>query len=975
MQSFKDCTGEERMLTEYWQKFEQKNVLAPRSYYIPCRSRTAAETLSREKSECFCSLNGKWEFRRYSSIYEAENFLEENTDTEIDVPSCVQYYGHEEFKYLSNWYEIPCTPPRVPNRNPVFLYRRQFEITSLANQFYLVCEGIASCFYLYINKKFVGFSQISHKQTEFDITGFVKEGTNTVDILVLKWCAGTFLENQDKWRLNGIFGEVYLLTRPYGHLNDFRIDTRVENNGKGIVAFSYEGNTPCEIRLLETGKRQSLTPGETAEFEVAEPKLWSAETPNLYHLLISCAGEWIVEEVGIRKVEIREGVLTLNDVPIKLYGVNRHDFEPGKGYCVNLEDMRRDLLMMKAYNVNAVRTSHYPNFPELYRLADRIGLYIMSEADYETQGTTSQYGGSDIGLYSEISDDPQYGQAIAERIQYLYEREKNRPSVIIWSLGNESGYGCNLENAAKWLKTKDSSRPLHYEGIFYSFGKDIYYQCAVDFASRMYPPLEWLTECYLADERETRPLILCEYCHAMGNGPGDLKDYWEILDSSPRFAGGFVWEWMDQAVENEEGRYRHGGDFPGFNSGSFCLDGLAGPAREFKPGLAELKVAYQPLHFQYTGKKVKVRSKYSFRTFEGIVKLSVKSAGKLLAQREYSLHLSPQNTSELEVPAWKNDGEEYTAIYLTAWENDRMIAQADFPLFFGNPYRTKSNPAGLIQKEGNRAKISCGQNVYRIDLSDGSVISVECDGHELLKAPLTANLWRAPIDNDVFVQKDWETAGIRAAHTEIFGYDIEETHIRLKGWFVSEFRAPLADIEWEYAFYEDGSVTVSLSYRLRDFVKSIPRIGFCTKLEKVFDRVTYLGCGPLESYCDKHLACPKDLYTYRVREQPSYYVRPQETGSRYNVDRMSLAAEDYDIEIRSEGKGFSFSALKHSAEELSDCGHSDLLPEQEFTNLSVDYAMRGTGSDACGPVLSDKYAVPREGSFAINIQVKKRREA
>lgn len=558
---------------------KSENVLPARCAYVPQNARL--------------SLNGEWFIKEHKSVYNLpDDYLNEPISDKIIVPSCVQYYGYDYFQYTNIKYPFPYNPPYTPYNNPAYHYRREFNLKK-DGKIYLVFEGVDSCFYVYINKHYVGFSQISHRISEFDITDLTQEGVNTIDIFVVKWCAGSYLEDQDKWRFTGIFRDVYLLVRPQGHIVDYAIQTKID----GKVTFKYNsGAAPARIDF--NGETKTVAPGESADFAVANPVLWTAENPHLYDLKIACAGETIDEKVGIREVSVENGVFKINGKHVKLKGVNRHDFHPKKGSAVSEEDILADLKLMKEHNINAIRTSHYPASPAFYRFCDELGFYVMSEADIETHGTMFK-DGSYGDYWNALADDPLFYDAIIERNTQNVINHKNRPCVIIWSLGNEAGWGKSFYDAAVEIKRIDSTRLVHYErteGVLKTNPK-AYYELPLDMVSRMYDfedkkPGQSALE-VLNDTNETRPFVYCEYCHAMGNGPGDLEIYWNILNSSDRFMGGFVWEWKDHGVLYGEGGYKYGGDFGETpHDGNFCIDGLVGPSLEIKPGLLNLKKIY-----------------------------------------------------------------------------------------------------------------------------------------------------------------------------------------------------------------------------------------------------------------------------------------------------------------------------------------------------------------------------------------------
>lgn len=590
------------MLPDY-QSLASVGVLPPRCAY------------SAERTVC---LNGEWEIRAYASARDAlASFRQNENQSEsavvpqflrdggncafgkIDVPSCVQYYGYDTFQYTNIDYPFPFDPPHVPYENPAFHYRKRLTLQREEKRYYLTFDGVDSCFYLYINGKFIGFSQISHRTSEFDVSDAITDGENTIDVLVLKWCAGSYLEDQDKWRFTGIFRDVSLLIRPNGHIRDYKIETQTD----GTVTFTYLSGEK-EARVTLCGESKMCEAGQSVTFSVRAPKLWSAETPYLYAMQIECAGETISEKVGIRTVTAENGVFKINGKHVKLKGVNRHDFHPEKGAAVSEEDMHADLLLMKKLHVNAVRASHYPSAPAFYRLCDELGFYVMSEADVECHGAVTQYGDWSYAYASTILENADYAEAILERNMSNVQAQKNRPCVIAWSLGNECGYGDVFIRAAKRVKEADGTRLVHYHGAFCpgqnptkkdnSVFDIVSFMCDEgneDAGTRL--------RAFLSDTTEHRPAVYCEYSHAMGNGPGDLTTYRKLFDSSDRCMGGFVWEWKEQGVlypKNESAvvpQYKYGGDFGEYpHFGSFCIDGIVGPLLEYRPSAAHIEKVF-----------------------------------------------------------------------------------------------------------------------------------------------------------------------------------------------------------------------------------------------------------------------------------------------------------------------------------------------------------------------------------------------
>ncbi len=571
-----------------WLKFDRVGVEEPRSYYIPFSDGQdfafKNHILDRNASKRFISLDGEWSIEEYARPELVD--IQKNPKNRIILPSCVQMHGYDQIQYINCRYPFPFDPPFVPTENPTYHYQRKFTIEDLSEKYYLNFEGVDSYFFVYVNKRFVGNGQISHNTNEYDITPYLTVGDNVLDVVVLKWSAASYLECQDKFRFTGIFRSVYLLKRPKEHIRDFKITTDIRGKD-GVLTVENLSSTPfvCSIE----GGQVCVEPNQKKEITLKDVKIWSAETPTLYDVELTANGEKILQRVGVRSVKIEDGIFKINGKHIKLKGVNRHESNPQTGMTVTVEDILQDLELMKWANVNAIRTSHYPNMPEFYELCNYYGFYVIDEADVETHGVCLSESRYDRKVWQEYAEKDIFAAGITDREINLYERDKNFTCVLIWSLGNESNWGKAFFEGADYIKAKDN-RPIHYEGNWESDHSD-YYTDRIDMASRMYSTLEFFEE-YLADTNEKRPLVLCEYSHAMGNSNGDLNDYWNIIDGNDRFMGGFVWEWCDHAIKGEKG-FLYGGDFGELeHDGNFCVDGLVTPDRTIKTNLLEMKAVY-----------------------------------------------------------------------------------------------------------------------------------------------------------------------------------------------------------------------------------------------------------------------------------------------------------------------------------------------------------------------------------------------
>ena len=595
------------------------NTLENHCYFIPFGKEKGQDPFGpREKSKRFELLNGKWGFRYYDSLIDLEDDFADgriaraalNDKKKMPVPSNWQLHGYDKPQYTNVDYPIPYNPPLVPDENPVGVYYRTYNYQPDGQQRILCFEGIDSCAYVYINGKFCGFSEVSHHTSEYDITDLLKKGENLITVAVLKWCFGTYFEDQDKIRLSGIFRDVYVLSRPQKRISDYRVKTILKGNGQALLQLTISGadaqvtlTAPDGSELFKGQAKKSAV----LEIPVKNPDLWSAENPVLYRLLLETNDEQIGEEVGFRKITSEKGVLKINGQAIKFRGVNRHDSYPDTGYAASIAQMEKDLRLMKQHNANAIRTSHYPNAPEFYKLCDRYGFYVICEADLEMHGSvsvnnTAHWDWSDYSGIALVASNKLFYKGILDREKLCLSRDINRPSVVIWSMGNESGNGHNFTEAAKWVKSFDDTRLLHYESVHNQGDTS---DSVYDLVSRMYPSIEdWKK--MAEDKKEKRPLILCEYCHAMGNGPGDLEDYHKLFHSSERFCGGFIWEWCDHSVilgktRDGQPKFGYGGDWgEKHNDGNFCCDGLVYPDRRPHTGLLEAKQVYRPVRVRLT---------------------------------------------------------------------------------------------------------------------------------------------------------------------------------------------------------------------------------------------------------------------------------------------------------------------------------------------------------------------------------------
>ena len=946
-----------------WEQYHKEcisvNQCPPRAYFIPF-AKDDEKSYARKESSKFVDLNGEWWIEPYQSAYDAGEFWTKTCSKKISVPSCVQYYGLDGFQYTNINYPFPYEPPLVPEKNPCFHYTRNFTVDKADDErVYLVTEGVDSCFYLYVNGLFVGFSQISHKLGEFEITPYLQQGENKIDMLVMKWCKGSYLEDQDKWRFTGIFRDVYLLKRSKEHITDYKITTKIDG-ADGIVTFIPKDE--FEIKVCFNGECK-ITKGQPIAFRVENAKLWTAETPTLYDMTLECNEEIIYERVGIRTSEVKDGIFLVNGQPIKLYGVNRHDFHAEKGAAVSEEDIKADLTLMKKLNVNAIRTSHYPSSPYLYQLCDEMGFYVMSESDLESHGAQTGWNYNKEpwkNAVSTIAENPIFRDAFLERQIFNIQNNKNHACIIIWSMGNECGFGKNFLNAIPAIRALDD-RPLHYESFCHypdCYTKEDYYAWDFDMVSRMYEDVTWIKDGYLADEQEKRPLVFCEYQHAMGNGPGGFKEYLELFESQNRIMGGFVWEWADHGVTYAGKTERYGGDFGEIvHDSNFCMDGIVTADRRVKAGTLQMKYFYQPLGFSLEEGELVVFNKNFFADEVGT--LCVMQDGK---EEKISALIAPRSTLKIAV----EKGKTLLVRYFRVGEIEACAQeQFYFNAYLPTPFIKKS---AKITQDGRFIQVNVGNTEYRLDRTSAEIVSVKVDGVEF--GGLTLTLWRAPTDNDRNIRRAWEEQNVPHAYSNAICSIINEEEIRFKIGVGNGRTCYLLKGDLTYEFSENG-VSVSIKYDTSqrsgvEYYAYLPRVGWKMKLPKTFHKLNYLAYGSEigngESYSDLYEYAVKAEYESDVTSQYFPYAKPQESGSHYAPEYAEIT--NGEVFIRAEGMR-SFSALPYSAETLASVMHHDELPQSDGTYFTADYYMSGIGTNSCGPCVREPYRMPPQGEGTI----------
>ena len=1011
-----------------------ENTMPSHSYYIPASRPMGALVHNREESDRMQLLNGNWKFRYYKSIYDLnEPFYQKKEDLEsydeIPVPGNWQNFGYDSHQYANVQYPIPLDPPYVPVDNPCGTYIHEFtyQREKSAPKAYLNFEGVDSCFYVWLNGTYVGYSQVSHATSEFDVTEVIREGKNCLAVLVLKWCDGTYMEDQDKFRLSGIFRDVYILKRPEYVLYDYFITTKLgkesaeveiradflgEKNGEQteIQLFDGDGN------LIGTGSFEPLAGDENfaekAVFTVQNPHLWNSEDPYLYQMVFRTGYETITERVGIREIHCEGNVIYVNGKKIKWKGINRHDSDPVTGSVVSQEQMEKDLRLIKQHNFNAVRSSHYPNVPYFYQLLDEYGFFSIAEADNESHGAQMQYlENAEWENVAEnwnrrISNNPDFIPATMDRTKLCVTREKNRPCIVIWSMGNECGYGCTFEEALKWTKQFDPTRLTVYESSVYQSHDRIYDYSNIDINGRMYFSIDEI-EGYMA-EKPQKPFLLIEYGHSMGNGPGDLEDYFQEMEKYDTVSGGFIWEWCDHAIykgtaENGKPMYFYGGDHgEKVHDGNFCCDGMVYPDRTPHTGLREYKNVYRPARVMSFDQKTGTMVLHNYMNFvdlkdylylayylsvdghliqagqqnlkdgipagcDGVVDLPipVPEKGKCFLKVVY--HLSHAN-------ALQEEGEiiGFDEIQITTEDNrnqDVVELLSDV-----NP----EFPVPKVEEDGCRIHVYSREAgfAYTYRKQTGLFEQIYVEGEELLDCPMELNIWRAPTDNDKLIKLKWLKArydqSYARAYETSWECDGENICITSKMAVTAPVVQPVLCIETTWTIRPNGLLTAKMRVEKDMEFPFLPRFGIRLFLKKSMDKVTYLGIGPDESYVDKRHGGSHEIFQKCVAELHEDYIRPQENGSHCDCDYVKVESDTAVLTAAGE-KTFAFNASLYTAEELTEKRHSYELVPCGSTVLCLDYAQSGIGSNSCGPTLLEQYQLNEKNfTFELNLMIRRK---
>ncbi|MCF2143079.1 MAG: DUF4981 domain-containing protein [Candidatus Heimdallarchaeota archaeon] len=1005
-----------------WQNCQviAKNREPPHATFIPFSDFEEALEKQRNESRYYKSLNGIWKFHWTNSPKgRPKEFFQITFDDahwdDLEVPSNWQLKG-----YGKPIYTIEKYPPSISTKkreipkisledNPVGSYRRRFELPKewVGRQIFLHFAGVKSAFYVWLNGKFVGYSQGSMTPAEFDITDFLQAGENLLAVEVYRWSDGSYLEDQDMWRFSGIFRDVFIFATPKIHLRDFFAYCQFDEHYKDAKFFleakvrNYSTDIKLkhklEVNLFDNEKKQIKTEallhrefnlGALNEFTielsslVKKPKKWTAETPYLYHLLLFLRDEnnKIVEVIhsrfGFRQVEIKNSQLLVNGKPILIRGVNRHEHDDTRGRAITEEQILEDIKLMKRYNINAVRTSHYPNNPRFYELCDELGLYVMDECNLESEGVRKFLPKSD----------PKWTKACVDRMTRMVERDKNHPCIIFWSLGNEAGFGNNFKKMLEAAKAIDLTRPFHYEGdhrlkivdvfsTMYTVPKEL------ERAGKYKPTRpDWFAIRLGPKRYRDKPRILCEYAHAMGNSLGNFHKYMEIFERYDNIIGGFIWDFVDQGIKAPDKTiesWLYGGDFNDEpNDGNFCINGIFLPNRKPNPSAFEVKKGYQPIKIEAIDLKkgkVKITNNYAFITTEDFyLEWELLADGELLqTDRIDQLVIAPGKSKILTIPLEEPELAIFTEFLLLlsfklkeekAWaEKDFVIAWEQFEI----PFKTKSNleehenklPELRYEELEDVIKITGKQLVVQFSKKSGRIKSLIHNGREILVRPLTPNFWRAPIDNDLgiinFAPKflkgmlkrrfyRWKKANKKQVLKKIRVTPLDKSTIRIQT--TSKIPFALTPVSINYTIFGDGKIQVEYTFTPRI---ELIRLGMQLALPADFNQIRWYGRGPHETQWDRKRGAPIGIYNLPLEKFIHNYVKPQENANRTDVRWFAITnKKDIELLVRAEGKTtINFSAWPYSQTDLENARHIHDLPKRSFVTVNIDYKQRGVGGD------------------------------
>ena len=963
----------------------EENKLKARSYFIPFSSVEALEKTDykteRFNSERVLVLNGEWDFKYYEKISE----LSDEIDTEklsfgsLEVPSTWQRNGYDQIAYINSRYPFKKNPPYIPEDIPVAIYRNVFVMNEKKDNNILSFLGVAGALSVYVNGKYVGYSEGSHNTAEFDISNELVQGENEIVCVVYKWSNGTYLECQDMFRENGIFRDVFIISRNKNHIDDF-IARPVFDGKNYSLKLSVTGSfsNDCKTEVVISGKNveKTVTLGNdnSAVVDDIDVLEWTAETPELYKVVFVLSSENGVEEcfrtyVGFKHIDIDGVVFKFNDKPIKIKGVNHHDTHMTKGYVMDFDDLELDVRLMKEYNCNAVRTSHYPPDPIFITLCDFYGLYVVDEADIETHGF---YDYRTVYRPNRLSNDLKWKEHYLDRVVRMYERDKNHPSITMWSLGNESGgYKCQ-DVCYDFLKKKNPEIPVHYEGVNRSK------RWAYDVVSHMYATPDLMRKVRAGNggkKYENKPFFQCEYAHAMGNGPGGLEEYMELFYSSERFMGGCIWEWADHSVYDDkaENKWTYGGDHnEPIHDGNFCVDGLFFPDRKPSSGALEMKTCYRPVRAKFVeGNLFEFKNTNSFASSDSMsITWNIVVNGEVTDKGDVDLSVPAGETKlfKIESPALDTPFDTRVNFIYTDKETGFEIATEQCVIRKHLQNGEFDENVGF-KKENGKIFAETGSTKVVFDAKTGCLESYAKNGVQYINQNPAENkgfvpeVFRPYIDNDQFMLIYWQITGLMSAKAVVSSCKISSTEekpcVKVKYNIVTRGIFVIARVTVVYELDKKGrlKVTASIS-KLSPLPLVLSKFGLSLEIPKEFENVRYMGNGPEENYADFSEHAPFGVYCKTVSEFSHKYIKPQDSGNRCDVHFAEISDEKGNkMIVRANDNPVNFKASHCCDKQIKKAKHIEDIPDLDTTRICIDGFMRGTGSNSCGPKLPSEYCI------------------
>ena len=977
------------------------NRMPARAHFLTFPSKEKALLNNNRYTHAFKNLNGVWKFMFLDAPeYSPEGFFNSDFDVtkmdDITVPGNWQLQGYGKMHYSDLWYNFPINPPYVPTENPTGIYKRTFFVEESYRDKKIIIRfcGVDSAYHLWINGKEVGYSKVARNESEFDITDLIRVGEeNDVTVRVYQWSDGTYLEDQDMWWESGIFRDVELIGVPKDGINDYKVIADLDDEYKnGIFKVEAFLRTTKEVNvtfeLVDAGENTVFTKTVVAkegkaciDEVIADVNHWTAETPYLYKLFMTVEDdgqivEVIPQNVGFRNIRLNGETFLVNGVAIKFKGVNRHDYSPQNGRVVSREEIEKDIILMKQFNINAIRTSHYPNSYYLYDLCDEYGMYLIAETDLECHGFEL------TGDYKWITDDPSWELAYISRMTRMIERDKNHPAIIFWSLGNESAFGCNFRKMTDVAHEMDPTRLVHYEGDFDVESADVY--------STMYTWIENPKKPYLMKdiiEKSKKPHVHCEYCHAMGNGPGNLKDYQDLVYAHDKLQGGFVWEWFDHGIESftESGEkyYRYGGDFGDDPSNKdFCIDGLIMPDRTPSPGLYEYKKVIEPITTTAVDIQkgiINLLSRYDFANLDRfnlvykvmeddvILQTGFMAVPSIEARANKDITL-PYDLSAIKV---KPGAHYYVNISYQLREDtnyassghELATAQFELPLYKEG---IVVRPEGILNVEKEHTTLHVKGANFSLDfnLVNGNLMNIVRDGMQVLSKGPRLTLWRAPISNDMeIIDKLKKVYFLHLEHEVVMNidYHMEGNILKVEVDTINSTTNSAWHFKTKYVYTvcPSGDILIDVegtpSGRVDLAPDMLPRIGVSMHLDKSMEHVRYFGMGPGENYADSKEAAQMGLYANTVDGLFTNYVIPQENGNHMGCKWVSMT-NDRGMGLLASTEGdFNFSASWYEDKDLDDAKHTCDLVKRDYIVFNVDYKQNALGTNSCGQWQLDKY--------------------